>query len=49
VGLFHGLPLAWGADPPQEDEDLSAASSYYEERLPAQMGELAVEGWRRVG
>ena len=41
VGLFHALPLQWGADPPPEDEDLAASSSYYEERLPAQMGELA--------
>ncbi len=41
VGLFHALPLAWGADPPPEDEDLAASSIYYEERLPAQMGELA--------
>jgi phosphoglycolate phosphatase-like HAD superfamily hydrolase len=41
VGLFHALPLAWGADPPPPDEDLVASTSYYEERLPAQMGELA--------
>jgi hypothetical protein len=41
VGLFHALPLAWGADPPPGDEDLVARSTYYEERLPAQMGELA--------
>jgi superfamily I DNA and RNA helicase len=41
VGLFHTLPLQWGADPPPEDEDLLASSSYYEERLPAQMGQLA--------
>jgi hypothetical protein len=41
VGLFHALPLAWGADPPPADEDLAASSAYYEERLPAQMGELA--------
>jgi phosphoglycolate phosphatase-like HAD superfamily hydrolase len=41
VGLFHTLPLAWGAEPPPKDGDLAAASIYYEERLPAQMGELA--------
>lgn len=39
VGLFHDLPLAWGADPPPEDP--AGHSDYYEERLPAQMGELA--------
>lgn len=41
VGLFHTLPLAWGAGPPPGDQDLAASSTYYEERLPAQMGELA--------
>jgi hypothetical protein len=41
VGLFHALPLQWGADPPPENEDPVVSSSYYEERLPAQMGELA--------
>ena len=41
AGLFHALPLAWGADPPPADEDLLTSSSYYEERLPAQMGQLA--------
>jgi hypothetical protein len=41
VGLFHALPLAWGADPPPADEDMLTSSSYYEERLPAQMGQLA--------
>ena len=40
VGLFHALPLAWGADPPP-DEIRRQSSGYYEERLPAQMGELA--------
>ena len=39
VGLFHSLPLAWGADPPPDDT--AEHSAYYEERLPAQMGELA--------
>ena len=41
AGLFHALPLAWGADPPPQDPDPVAASTYYEERLPAQMRELA--------
>ncbi len=41
VGLFHALPLAWGADPPPQDPDSAANSAYYEERLPAQMGVLA--------
>lgn len=39
MGLFHALPLEWGADPPPEDS--VEASSYYEEHLPAQMGALA--------
>jgi hypothetical protein len=39
VGLFHALPLAWGADPPPEDPE--ERSAYYEERLPAQMTALA--------
>ena len=39
VGLFHALPLAWGADPPPDDP--GETSGYYEERLPAQMAELA--------
>jgi hypothetical protein len=33
--------VQWGADPPPHDEDLAAASAYYEERLPAEMGDLA--------
>src|SRR5262249_54711157 len=41
VGLFHALPLQWGADPPPSEEDLAASVVYYEERLPAQMAELA--------
>jgi Nuclease-related domain len=41
VGLFHALPLAWGADPPPQDPDSVTSSTYYEERLPAQMGRLA--------
>jgi phosphoglycolate phosphatase-like HAD superfamily hydrolase len=43
VGLFHALPLQWGAEPPPADEDLVASSTYYEERLPAQMAELAAD------
>jgi Nuclease-related domain/PhoH-like protein len=41
VGLYHALPLDWGADPPPQDPDPATSSSYYEERLPAQMGQLA--------
>ncbi len=41
AGLFHALPLAWGADPPPQDPDSVAASAYYEEQLPGQMRELA--------
>jgi ATP:corrinoid adenosyltransferase len=39
VGLFHALPLQWGAEPPPEDP--VEQSAYYEERLPAQMIEIA--------
>jgi ATP:corrinoid adenosyltransferase len=39
VGLFHALPLTWGADPPPDDP--AEQPAYYDERLPAQMGELA--------
>jgi superfamily I DNA/RNA helicase len=35
VGLFHQLPVQWGAEPPTED------SGDFEERLPRQLGELA--------
>ncbi len=41
VGLFHDLPLQWGADRPPEAEDSAETSFYYEETLPAQMGRLA--------
>ncbi|MGH3408542.1 MAG: NERD domain-containing protein [Streptosporangiaceae bacterium] len=41
VGLFHELPLRWGADPPPPDEDVVGLTTYYDERLPAQMSELA--------
>jgi hypothetical protein len=42
VGLFHALPLAWGAEePPPNDADPKEVSDYYERRLPAQLGELA--------
>lgn len=35
VGLFHQLPVDWGAAPPSEDSD------DFEDRLPRQLGELA--------
>jgi hypothetical protein len=42
VGLFHSLPLQWGAEPPPDDtSDLAAQSEYYETALPAQMARLA--------
>jgi hypothetical protein len=41
VGMFHGLPLQWGADPPPPEDDSAETSRYYEEWLPAQMTELA--------
>src|SRR5260221_7397217 len=40
-GLDLALPLAWGADPQPDEADLAASIVYYEEHLPAQMGELA--------
>lgn len=42
MGLFHALPLKWGAPPPPEDKSLDAQSAYYEESLPAAMAELAL-------
>jgi len=36
VGLFHDLPLTWGAEPGSDDD-----SDYYERRLPLQLAELA--------
>lgn len=36
VGLFHDLPLLWGAGEGAEDD-----SDYYERRLPLALGELA--------
>ncbi len=36
VGLFHQLPLGWGAEPGSDDD-----SDYYERRLPIALGELA--------
>ena len=36
VGLFHQLPVEWGAEPPTEDSD------DFETRLPRELGELAV-------
>jgi len=38
VGLFHDLPLLWGAEQGAEDD-----SDYYERRLPLALGELARE------
>jgi len=35
VGLFHDLPIAWGAEPGPDDSD------YWERDLPLQLGELA--------
>lgn len=40
AGLFHSLPLEWGADQPPEG-DVQAQSDYYESRLPQQMAALA--------
>lgn len=36
VGLFHDLPLRWGAEPGAPDD-----SDYWERRLPLALGELA--------
>ncbi len=36
VGLFHDLPLLWGAEQGAEDD-----SDYYERRLPLALGQLA--------
>ncbi|MBX9245344.1 NERD domain-containing protein [Actinotalea ferrariae] len=36
VGLFHELPVRWGAEPGQDDD-----SDYWERRLPLRLGELA--------
>lgn len=41
VGLFHALPLDWGAPRPPEDTNPDVQSTYYEELLPAAMAELA--------
>jgi hypothetical protein len=42
VGLFHRLPLEWGASPPPGNlDDVEAQSDYYESQLPAQLGDLA--------
>jgi len=38
VGLFHDLPLRWGAEPGSDDD-----SDYWERRLPLRLGELAAE------
>jgi superfamily I DNA and RNA helicase len=36
VGLFHDLPITWGAEPGADDD-----SDYWERRLPVLLGELA--------
>ncbi len=36
VGLFHDLPLRWGAEPGADDD-----GDYWERRLPLRLGELA--------
>ncbi len=38
VGLFHDLPLEWGAEPGPEND-----SDYWERRLPLRLGELAAQ------
>jgi len=38
VGLFHALPVSWGAEPGADDD-----SDYWERRLPVMLGELAGE------
>lgn len=42
VGLFHDLPIAWGAEPGTDDD-----SDYWERRLPLRLRELADERPRR--
>jgi hypothetical protein len=37
AGLFHDLPLRWGAEPGPGDDD----ADYWERRLPLRLGELA--------
>jgi superfamily I DNA/RNA helicase len=41
VGLFHDLPLRWGASEPPVDAGLDAVSKYYESDLPNEMASLA--------
>lgn len=41
VGLFHDLPVTWGAE--TEDEFAGDAVEYYERHLPARLSELAIE------
>ena len=38
VGLFHHLPVQWGAEPGDDDD-----SDYWERRLPLALGELAAQ------
>ncbi|MDQ6873526.1 MAG: NERD domain-containing protein [Actinomycetota bacterium] len=40
VGLFHAMPLQWGADPPPQGNP-AGESDYYERLLPAQLERLA--------
>ena len=43
VGLFHDLPLSWGATPPPPDDaPLEVRSAYYETDLAEELGRLAV-------
>lgn len=39
VGLFHDLPVSWGAV--TEDEFIGTQAEYYEEHLPAELHQLA--------
>jgi hypothetical protein len=39
VGLFHDLPVRWGAE--TEEQHDGPAAAYYEEHLPARLAELA--------
>lgn len=42
VGLFHDLPVAWGApEPPADDAPMEVRSAYYETDLPEALGRLA--------
>ena len=44
VGLFHELPLAWGAsEPPPDTAPPEVRAAYYETGLPAELGRLAAQ------